>query len=366
MKERFIGLMSGTSLDGVDAVLLSRDEHGAVRVEGDVTLPYPETLVKSVLALQAVGNNELDRAECLANELSRLYATTVARLLADQKLPRQAVRAIGCHGQTIRHAPERGYTIQLANLPLLAELTGITVIGDFRRRDVAAGGQGAPLVPAFHAAVFGDPQETRAILNLGGIANWSLLHPDGTTGGFDCGPANMLMDAWIQRHQGVHYDADGRWAASGTVIPALLERLRQEPFFRKAPPKSTGRDLFDLDWLDAHLTSLPDSAPVDVQATLAELTAWSAADALCSHAPQTRAVYVCGGGARNGDLLRRLSQHLGDRHIATTETLGLPVQQVEAAAFAWLAARCLEGLPGNVPAATGAAGPRILGAIHPA
>ncbi|GGY22450.1 anhydro-N-acetylmuramic acid kinase [Paludibacterium paludis] len=362
----FIGLMSGTSLDGVDAVLVDIAENGALSVRHEVSLPYDEALRADILSLQPSGPDELDRANRLANRLARLYARAAEALLASSPLPKARIRAIGCHGQTVRHAPHHGYTIQLCNLALLAELTGIDVIGDFRSRDIAAGGQGAPLVPAFHEAVFGHPGEARAILNLGGIANWSLLVPGKAPGGFDCGPANMLMDAWIHRHQGVEYDEDGAWAASGVVHEPLLARLLSDPFFRLSPPKSTGRELFDLPWLDTHLARLPAIAPVDVQATLCELTARSAAQALRDAAPQTRAVYLCGGGARNGHLRSRIAALLDNIAVATTDEIGMPAHQVEAAAFAWLAARCLERLPGNLPSVTGAAGPRVLGAIHPA
>jgi anhydro-N-acetylmuramic acid kinase len=288
-------------------------------------------------------------------------------LLAERPaLGREDIAAIGCHGQTIRHAPQHGYTTQIGNLARLAELTGIDVAGDFRARDMAAGGQGAPLVPAFHQALFAHPKETRVILNIGGIANLTYLAPLHPVTGFDCGPGNMLMDAWIQAELGRPYDADGCWAASGTIQPDLLQALLNEPYFGLAPPKSTGRDLFDLDWLKRHMAALDRTvAPQDVQATLLELTARSIAAALEWHCPDTAAVYACGGGARNTQLLARLGELRPGCRIDSTETLGLPVHQVEAAAFAWLAWRLIKRKPGNLPEVTGAAGPRILGALYP-
>jgi len=282
------------------------------------------------------------------------------------------VAAIGSHGQTLRHRPGEfdgtGYTIQINQPALLAEATGISVIADFRSRDVAAGGQGAPLVPAFHRAVFGAAPGTQgqdaAALNLGGISNLSLLFADGRTGGFDCGPANCLMDGWIARHRGLAYDADGAWAATGQVLPDLLAALLAEPYFKLPPPKSTGRDLFHLAWLDAKLT--PGLAPEDVQATLLELSARCVADDLRAHMPAARTLIACGGGALNGRLMRRLAELLPGLAVQTSAQRRLPVDQVEAAAFAWLAHRFLARLPGNLPAVTGAAGPRILGALHPA
>lgn len=356
----YIGLMSGTSLDGIDAVLF--DGHAVL---GHVHSPFPPALRDELLALNTPGANELHRAALAANGVARSYADVVSQLLEATGTRREQITALGAHGQTVRHRPDGidGYTIQLLNGALLAEQAGIDVICDLRGRDVAAGGQGAPLVPAFHRAVFGSTDHDVAMLNLGGIANVSLLFADGDTGGFDTGPANCLMDGWIARHRGQAFDADGAWAATGHVLPELLAVLLAESFFALAPPKSTGRDLFHLDWLDARLT--PGQAPADVQATLLELTARSIADALKAGMPDAATLIACGGGARNGRLMQRLGELLPGVAISTSAEHGLPVDQVEAAAFAWLAQCFVERRPGNLPAVTGAAGPRLLGALYP-
>lgn len=364
MTERYIGLMSGTSLDGVDAVLATFDEGGRCNVTVDFFVPYPTVVRDAVLALQPADGNELDRAARLGNTLTGLYAEAVRGVLDAAGLSAADIAAIGCHGQTIRHAPHAGYSLQIGNLAGLAEATGIDVCGDFRSRDVAAGGHGAPLVPAFHEALFAHPEQAHAIVNIGGISNLTRLDPEQPVIGFDCGPGNMLMDAWCQRHTGARFDQSGGWAASGTVDAALLESLLAEPFFAAEPPKSTGRDLFDLAWLEARLASFTLS-PADVQATLLELTAASIADAITRWAASARSVYVCGGGAMNDRLMARLAEALPDRQLSTTDVLGLPVHQVEAAAFAWLARQLIHREPGNLPAVTGANGPRVLGAIYP-
>ena len=277
-------------------------------------------------------------------------------------MPPDAIAALGCHGQTIRHRPDSGYTLQLANPARLAERTGITVVADFRSRDVAAGGQGAPLVPAFHAALFGSGDRHRVVVNLGGIANVTDLPPGGTVRGFDTGPGNTLLDAWCERHNGAPFDRDGAWAASGRVIPALLASLLADPYFALSPPKSTGRDHFNLDWLEQKVGGSP--APADVQRTLLELTAVTVGNAIAEHCRGAVEVLVCGGGANNVELLRELAAKLGTRRLATTGSLGVPVDEVEALAFAWLARETLAGRAGNLPAVTGAVGPRVLGAVY--
>lgn len=375
----YIGLMSGTSLDGIDAVLADTSAE-RVQVLGHASVEFDAGLRTELLALnQAGGVNELHRAALAANGLARTCAQLVRTLLADAQLQPAQIRAIGAHGQTVRHQPGlhdgTGYTLQLNSPALLAELSGIDVVADFRSRDVAAGGQGAPLVPAFHAALFSRPDMDVAVLNLGGIANLSLLPAtakktpdtvDAFVRGFDCGPANALLDHWCQQHQGQPYDADGAWSASGKVDPHLLSLCLQENYFSLPLPKSTGRDLFNPDWLAARLAQLPKApAAVDVQATLAELTARSCADGLLQHAPRTPSLLVCGGGARNEDLLARLRRLLPTVNVQTTDAHGLPTQQVEAAAFAWLAHLTLARLPGNLPAVSGARGLRVLGAIYP-
>ena len=358
----YLGLMSGTSLDGVDAVVVDFG-HKEPRLLASSLLPFDAKLKDELMALQQAGPDELHRSALAANELAETYAGAVADVLGKARLAPGAIAAIGMHGQTIRHRPELGYTLQIGNAARLAELAGITVIADFRSRDVAAGGQGAPLVPAFHQFLFGGDVH-RAVVNIGGIANLTDLPLTGPVRGWDTGPGNVLMDLWINRQQGRAYDESGRWAASGRIIEPLLNQLQQESFFQRTPPKSTGRDLFHTDWLAQF--ALAAHAPQDIQATLLELTAWSIARAVETESPQAEEVYVCGGGARNGALMARLASLLAPRRVASTETLGLHPDWVEAVAFAWLAHACLMGRPGNLAAVTGARGPRILGAIYPA
>ncbi len=373
----YIGLMSGTSMDGVDGVLaefcspLGRDE-SALRVLADAHVAMPASLGAELLALNTSGVDELRRASLAANELARLQAAVVARLLAIARLAPAQVRAVGSHGQTVRHRPGEfdgiGFTTQLNNGALLAESCGIDVVCDFRSRDVAAGGQGAPLVPAFHQAVFGQSPAPRAVLNVGGIANLTLLpssRAPTSLRGFDSGPGNALMDHWCRLHTGQPFDFDGRWAAAGRVDAALLARLLADAYFQKKPPKSTGRDLFNADWLTKALAGSVSSA-VDVQATLLELTARSAIDALRAHAGDTRELLVCGGGALNGALMTRLGGLWPGLAVTSSAHAGLPPMQVEATAFAWLARQFCERRPGNHPGVTGAAGERILGALYPA
>jgi len=368
----FIGLMSGTSLDGVDGVLAAFPAPTAesARILAAAYIPFPAGLRAGLMALQASGNDEIHREALAANVLALCYAECVTQLLTASGIAAGAVRAIGVHGQTIRHRPELGYTRQAGNPALLAELAGIDVIADFRSRDIAAGGQGAPLVPAFHQAVFGRPGETRVVANIGGIGNISVLGEDGKVIGFDTGPGNVLMDGWIARHHGEPYDKEGAWAASGQTVPALLEAMLAEPFLMLPPPKSTGRDLFHMDWLAGKLALCPGIAPADVQATLAAFTAVSLASAIHAHAPGAKAVYVCGGGAHNRHLMRLLREALAIRNqpagVESTDALGVSPNHVEALAFAWLAQRHVERKAGNLPGVTGAAGPRILGALYPA
>ena len=362
MSDFYIGIMSGTSLDGVDAVLAAaRGKH--FRLLGSVHLSYPARLRSRLLALQQRGNDELHRAAVLANELSDLYAGAVRRLLARARVGARSVAAIGCHGQTVRHRPGDAYTLQLVNGARLAERSGITVVCDFRSRDVAAGGEGAPLVPAFHRALFGAARCSRVIVNVGGIANLTSLPARGTVTGFDCGPGNCLLDAWIMKRRGRRYDHNGAWAARGSVVPRLLKKLLAHPFLRRRPPKSTGRDEFSLRWLERALAG--SERPVDVQATLLELTAVTIARAVRSYCADAREVFVCGGGAYNRALLARLATSLSGKRVATTAALGIEPEHVEALAFAWLAREALMRRPGNVPAVTGARGPRVLGAIYP-
>ncbi|WP_322999402.1 anhydro-N-acetylmuramic acid kinase [Castellaniella sp.] len=380
----YIGLMSGTSTDGVDGVLAqlpdatpgsspqrqesaqapadSRSAH-AITVLASTSLPLPAALRQDLLALNVTGPDELARAARAANALADCYADAVTALLDQSGLRAAEIRAIGAHGQTVRHAPESGYTLQINAPARLAEHTGIAVVADFRSRDVAAGGQGAPLVPAFHAARFGCGMG-QLVLNLGGIANVTLL--DDPVQGFDTGPANMLMDAWIQQHLGQAYDHDGTWAAQGRCHEGLLTALLAEPWLALPPPKSTGRDLFNLAWLQARLGTLPAMPdPVDVQATLLQFSVETIARAVRRHAPGARRVLACGGGALNPVFMRTLSRSL-PCPLGTTADHGVPVQSVEALAFAWLAQAHVLGLPACLPEVTGARHATIAGCLYPA
>ncbi|OIQ90557.1 anhydro-N-acetylmuramic acid kinase [mine drainage metagenome] len=358
----YVGLMSGTSLDGVDAVLVCFSSTGAARLAGSHYLPFPEPLRQDLVAINAAGYNEIERSELLANQLAHLYANCVDALLARANHRPADIAAIGCHGQTIRHRPDLGFTVQIGNSALLAELTGIAVVSDFRSRDVAAGGQGAPLVPAFHHAMFGHSHIHRVIVNIGGISNLTDLPPAGPISGFDCGPGNLLMDAWIRRHNGECYDRNGEWAATGTLIPDLLQNMLLHPFLKQLPPKSTGRDTFNINWLETLLH--PNYAAADVQSTLLEFAARCISDDIIQYCSRSTEIYLCGGGAHNATLTCRLQQLLGSRSVLVTDSLNLGADWVEAAAFAWLARQTFLRLPGNMPVVTGAGGYRILGAIY--
>lgn len=362
----YVGLMSGTSLDGLDIALVEQDA-GTCRLLATHFVAMPEPLRRQLLALCQSGQDELRRSALAEQEWAAIAATGIQAMLRQANVEPRSVRAIGSHGQTVRHEPAEAFTVQIGHPPLLAELTGITVVSDFRRRDMAAGGQGAPLVPAFHETLFQNPERSRALVNIGGISNLTLLPPDLGVSGFDCGPGNVLMDAWIDRHQGKRYDANGEWAASGEVDEQLLGILLSEPYFSLRGPKSTGRELFNLTWLDEQLRRLDSALPAqDVQATLLELTARSIANALTVSQPDTEELLVCGGGAHNEALIKRLQQLLPAGAVDTTERYGVSPDWMEAMAFAWLAHACLEGIPGNRASVTGARGPRVLGAIYPA
>jgi anhydro-N-acetylmuramic acid kinase len=369
MADLFIGLMSGTSMDGVDGVIADFSS-GGVRVLAHAAAPFDDPLRAELMALNTSGPDELHRAWLAGNALMRVYADVVWQLLAQSGLPPAAIDAIGAHGQTVRHRPQQfdgtGYTIQLAQPALLAELTGVQVVADFRSRDVAAGGQGAPLAPFFHQALFARPGETVGVLNIGGISNLTLLRADGSMAGFDCGPGNALMDAWCLQHTGRPYDDDGQWAASGRVLPDLLASLLAEPFLHQAPPKSTGRDLFNRPWLDAHLRPFAGATPADVQATLTELTARACTGEVERHGSDLGHLIVCGGGALNGHLMRRLRALLPASRVIASDEAGLPPRQVEAAAFAWLAMKAVRGEKLALQSTTGARGARVLGGIYPA
>ncbi len=380
-----IGLMSGTSLDGVDAVLARFSPEGRMNLLGHAFVPFEEELRASLFALAAGTDNEIDRMGDAGVKLVERYAASVDAVLLSSGLRREDVAAIGVHGQTIRHRPERGFTLQLNDPARLAELTGIDIVADFRSRDIAAGGEGAPLAPAFHADVFGRTAPS-AVLNIGGISNITILSgnnadADQRVFGFDVGPGNMLIDL-AARRLGLPCDKDGALALAGRVIEPLLDILMAEPFLSRRPPKSTGRELFSEAWLEAKLKlsgcfaqnpAFERSWGIDPNNLLATLTAYTArciADAVRAHAPRTEALYVCGGGALNPTLMNEIRRALASEGlrtaVSTTDAFGIDPMQTEAAAFAWLARQFLLGLPGNLPAVTNAAGPRILGAYYPA
>ena len=353
--------MSGTSLDGIDVALvdLSRKQPKLLATHYQA---YGQPLKSALLALHIPAQNELHQAQRISNELAHAYASATLALLQSASITPGQVRATGCHGQTIRHCPDQGYTVQLGNAALLAELSGITVVSNFRSRDIAAGGQGAPLVPAFHDQVLRHPAIHRVIVNIGGISNLTNLPPTLPTTGFDCGPGNLLMDAWIAQHQGEQYDRDGTWAASGQAIPSLLQTLQQEPFLHALPPKSSGRDLFNLAWLNSKLHG--GEAPADVQATLLAFTSHAIADAIHRFCTGAQEIYLCGGGAHNRALVQSLRTSLPECRIQPTGTLGMDTDYLEAIAFAWLAQQAICGRSINLTAITGARHPCVLGAIY--
>ncbi|MDY7069516.1 Anhydro-N-acetylmuramic acid kinase [Pseudomonas extremaustralis] len=360
----YIGVMSGTSLDGLDIALIEQD--AAIKLIATHYIPMPDGLRAELLGLCTSGPDEIARSAMAQQHWVTLAAQGIHALLDQNNLKPQDIRAIGSHGQTIRHEPAQGFTVQIGNPALLTELTGITVVSDFRSRDVAAGGQGAPLVPAFHEALFDERGGNRAVLNVGGFSNLSLIEADKPVAGFDCGPGNVLLDAWIHQQRGEHFDRDGQWAASGKVEPQLLHALLSDPFFLTKGPKSTGREVFNLGWLQQHLARMPAFAPQDIQATLLELTALTIVESLQAAQPQTETLLVCGGGAHNSALMKRLAALLPSTQVSSTANHGADPDWVEAMAFAWLAHCCLEGITTNRPSVTGARGLRVLGAIYPA
>jgi anhydro-N-acetylmuramic acid kinase len=365
----YLGLISGTSVDGIDAALLELTPAG-VQVVHVQTTPYEATLRRRLLELvHAPRGCDLDEIGRLDVAVGRAFAAAALAAIDKARVGAAGVAAIGSHGQTLRHGPrgEFPFTWQIGDPNVIAERTGLTTVADFRRRDIAAGGEGAPLLPAFHRAVLADPGEARAVVNLGGIANVTWLPPRGETIGFDTGPANCLMDSWIERHRNVAMDRDGRWSASGNVLDPLLASMRKEPYFAIAAPKSTGRELFNLAWLEKHLAASGtdrSARPEDIQATLCELSAVTVATAIRGLGNPAR-VILCGGGAHNPELRRRLGAQLPGVRIERTDDHGINGDYVEAAGFAWFASRTLQGLPGNLPSVTGASHEVVLGAIHP-
>lgn len=367
-RELYIGLMSGTSADCIDAALVDLAQE-QVHYLHQLAYPISAQTKELIYQLMVPGNNEIDRMGVLDQHLGELFAEAVAQLLAEAKVSAASISAIGSHGQTIRHRPPgelaRSFTLQIGDPNVIAERSGITTIADFRRRDMAAGGQGAPLVPAFHRAVFHSEHCDRMILNIGGIANLTWLPKQGEVLGYDTGPGNGLMDSWINRHRGDAYDADGRWAASGRIVPELLNELQQHPYFTRPAPKSTGREMFTMDWLDGVLQQLPALDPEDVQAGLLELTARTISDQISEIRTEAGIeIYVCGGGAHNRVLMKRLQALLPEHRVGSTEQLGIPPDWVEAGAFAWLAKQTLRRSPGNLPSVTGAERSLILGAVY--
>lgn len=358
-----LGLMSGTSLDGVDAVAVDFS-CGSPFFLGHSYLPYSQPLKETLLSLCTSGFNEIERMQDTAVVLAHRYAEAINTLTDQFALDKSRILAAGVHGQTIRHRPEKGWSTQLNNPALIAELAEIDVVADFRSRDLAAGGEGAPLVPAFHREIFSGPTP-RAIVNIGGIANVTVLDKrDGGSPllGFDCGPGNILMDAWCRLHIGQDFDRDGKWAASGKVDRALLARLLSEPYFKKMPPKSTGRELFHLQWLEQHLGN---EAPANVQRTLVALTAYSIADAVRRAAPRPLEIFLCGGGALNPVLVSEIQSFTPNTAVRSTQELGVHPMYVESMAFAWLAYRFFQRKSGNLPSVTRARGLRVLGALYP-
>ncbi len=374
MRDVYIGLMSGTSLDGIDGIAAQFPSEGPPIVLAEAYQPFEPALRDVLLELQHPSEDEIDKEALAANVLTRNYAAVVHQLVQTlsnnapkgQALP---VRAIGAHGQTIRHRPERGYTRQIHNPALLAELTQIDVIADFRSRDIAAGGQGAPLVPAFHAKLLGPSEHTRAMCNIGGISNVTLISASGEIRGWDCGPGNVLMDSWATQHTDKNYDDRGQLAAQGQAHPPLLQHLLNTPYFQALPPKSAGRDIFHAAWLEQKLAPFKHLSPADIQATLTAFTAQCIAQDLFRHAPDCQSVYVCGGGERNPILLQALTEAIKaygmKTQVHSTIALGIPAHQVEALTFAWLAMRFIQRESGNLPGVTGAKGLRILGAWYP-
>jgi anhydro-N-acetylmuramic acid kinase len=365
----FIGIMSGTSMDGIDASLVEFGSQGHQHLSSH-NHPWPKELQQQLRAISQPSDNEIDRLGVLDAQVADEFSSCVHRLLKQSGIDPQQISAIGSHGQTIRHRPkaEIPFTMQIGDPNRIAEQTGITTVADFRRRDMAAGGQGAPLVCAFHEAMLRDSQETRVALNIGGIANITILPADADTpiSGFDTGPGNTLMDAWVRRHLDRQYDESGTWAAGGKVVQPLLTELLKVDYLQLSPPKSTGPELFSLSWLDSILDRLPPIDPQDVQATLLEFSATTISQAIRNEAAECNRVIVCGGGVHNPTLLERLKKGLESIAVESSANYGLDPDHVEAMAFAWLARQTLLGAPGNIPQVTGASGPRVLGAIYPA
>ncbi|MEX2124034.1 MAG: anhydro-N-acetylmuramic acid kinase [Woeseia sp.] len=370
MTSLYVGLMSGTSMDGIDAGLFEIKERTCT-TKATLSAEYPPELRSALLhASRSPGTCDLDTLGHLDNWVGECFTTVAGDLIAQNRIEKNLIRAIGSHGQTIRHQPrsERPFTLQIGDPNVIAAGTGITTVADFRRRDMALGGEGAPLTSAFHKWFLSDPKENRVVLNIGGIANITVLPAaEGTVFGFDTGPGNTLLDAWIQSRKDRKYDSNGDWGDSGRVSGELLDALLDDPYFRSPPPKSTGFEYFNLPWLHQSKSRVSKFESVwdeDVQATLTALTARTIADAVGKHAAATRRVLVCGGGVRNAGLIRRLKELMPTVVVESTSGYGIDPGWVEAATFAWLAKRCLDGEPGNLPAVTGASRESLLGGVY--
>lgn len=362
----YLGLISGTSADAVNAALVHFNGD-RIDLRATSVTPIPPPLRRQILDLYSPGYDEIDRVGVLDRQLGTLFGECALQLLASVGVPPEDVNAIGSHGQTIRHRPAAAlpFTVQIADPNTIAQVTGIPTVADFRRRDIACGGEGAPLAPGLHHALFASPHETRAVLNIGGIANLTILSARGAAIGFDTGPGNGLMDSWVHRHLGSDFDKDGAWASTGRVNNPLLSRLLAHAYFTQPPPKSTGREEFTLSWVDQVLTEFPDVPSADVQATLLQLTVVTIADAVSDYCPASAKVYVCGGGIHNSFLIERLQSKLQPRLLSSTAELGLDPDWVEAVTFAWLAMRTRNNLFGNLKDVTGAQEDAVLGCVYP-
>ncbi len=367
-KDLYLGIMSGTSMDGIDASLVEFHAQGCTQVASH-SHPWAAELQQQLRSIAHPGENEIERLGVLDIRVAEEFAHCARTLLQQAGVNPEQVAAIGSHGQTIRHRPDTSppFTLQIGDPNRIAELTGITTVADFRRRDMAAGGQGAPLACAFHQAMFQGEDESRAVVNIGGIANITLLPEDSQTpvSGFDTGPGNTLLDGWVRRHCATQYDDSGSWAAGGSVDQPLLDKLLNTDYLQMKAPKSTGPEQFNLTWLDSKLSGTPPLDPRDVQATLCSFTAITIGQSITEEAPECARVIACGGGVHNQELMRRLQIELGDIRLEASSAHGVDPDNVEAVAFAWLARQTMQGRPGNIPGVTGAAGPRILGGIYP-
>ena len=365
LPEYFVGLMSGTSIDSIDAVI-TKFEQNEIKVIASGNFPIPLNIHQEILSLCAPGENEINRMGILDNQLGALFAEACNQLLSDTQMNAEQIAAIGSHGQTIRHMPNSShpFTLQIGNPALIAELTNITTIADFRRADIAAGGQGAPLVPAFHQAIFSNPKTNRVIVNIGGMANITVLNGDNPIG-FDTGPGNVLLNAWIVKNKNHSYDHNGEWSASHIVDMDLLTQMIGDSYFHAAPPKSTGREYFNLTWLEENIKKTDKAISAgDIQSTLCELSALSICNAINESASNIDEIIVCGGGVHNQDLLKRIKS-ISSKKVLSTMQLGIDPDYVEATAFAWLARQALHNIPANMPSVTGASHHKVLGAIYP-